>query len=164
MVVQRPGACGSDFDMRERLLDLEEPTGGHDELGGGCHRGGGGDVGDVVLVSRLAAALLTDEPRALKAIRAALAVAREGTRAQHGRGLVMVDSDATIVIACSEKEQTTPTWRKTFGFRPITGWADTGGEAAGDRAAGRERSDISRRLGLAQLLVEPRSPGATAVS
>jgi hypothetical protein len=30
-----------------------------------------------------------------------------------------VDLDATIVTAYSEKEQASPTWKKTFGFHPV---------------------------------------------
>ena len=41
-----------------------------------------------------------------------------------GGALVTVDLDATIVIAHSEKEQAAPTWKKTFGFHPMTAWAD----------------------------------------
>ena len=37
-----------------------------------------------------------------------------------------VDIDATIVTACSEKEQAAPTWKKTFGFHPLGVFADHG--------------------------------------
>src|SRR5262249_38338521 len=70
-------------------------------------------------VSRLIAALAADAPRALKAIRAARATARERVWALAGEnapgadgGLVTIDLDATIVIAHSEKEQAAPTWKK----------------------------------------------------
>lgn len=37
---------------------------------------------------------------------------------------VVLDVDATIVIAHSEKEQATPTFKKTFGYHPIGVWCD----------------------------------------
>ena len=36
----------------------------------------------------------------------------------------MLDVDATVVIAHSEKEQATPTFKKTFGYHPIGVWCD----------------------------------------
>ena len=49
-------------------------------------------------------------------------------------GLVTVDLDATIVIARSEKEQAAPTW-KTFGFHPMTAFADHGASGNGEPLA-----------------------------
>jgi hypothetical protein len=37
---------------------------------------------------------------------------------------VVLDVDATIVIAHSEKEQASPTFKKTFGFHPLGVWCD----------------------------------------
>jgi hypothetical protein len=48
---------------------------------------------------------------------------------------VVVDLDATIVIAHSEKEQAAPTWKKTFGFHPMTAWADHGAAGNGEPLA-----------------------------
>ena len=42
---------------------------------------------------------------------------------------VVIRLDATIVIAHSEKEQATRTWKKTFGHHPLTAWCDNTGEA-----------------------------------
>ena len=85
------------------------------------------------VVSRLVAALAADGPRALKAIWVAQAAARERAWALAGDaapradgGPVTIDLDATIVIAHSEEEQAAPTWKKTFGFQPMTAWADHG--------------------------------------
>ena len=75
-----------------------------------------GPVASDPVVSRLVAALASDLPRALKAIRAPRAAARERARERAwalagdaapgaGGGLVTVDLDATIVIAHSEKQQ-----------------------------------------------------------
>ena len=41
-----------------------------------------------------------------------------------GADLVVLDVDATIVIAHSEKEQATRTFKKTFGYHPIGVWCD----------------------------------------
>lgn len=76
--------------------------------------------------------------RALKAIRAARATARERAWALAGDAtpgtggqLVPIDVDATVVIAHSEKERAAPTWKKTFGFHPMTAWADHGAAGVG---------------------------------
>ena len=94
-----------------------------------------GPVASDPVVSRLVAALAGDLPRSVKAIRAARAAARERAWALAGAaapgadgGLVTVDLDATIVIAHSEKEQAAATWKKTFGFHPMTAWADHGAD------------------------------------
>lgn len=42
--------------------------------------------------------------------------------------VIVLDVDATIVIAHSEKDQATPTFKKTFGFHPIGVWCDNTGE------------------------------------
>lgn len=81
---------------------------------------------------------------ALARIRAARAAARELAWAQHaetrgafpqaqaaGRpipGLVL-DIDATIVLCHSEKQDATPTWKKTFGYHPLLCFLDNTGEA-----------------------------------
>jgi hypothetical protein len=101
-----------------------------------------GPVASDPVVSRLIAALAADAPRALKAIRAARAAARERAWALAGPsapgaggGLIVLDVDATIVTACSEKEQAAPTWKKTFGFHPLTVFADHGREGSGEPLA-----------------------------
>ena len=82
-----------------------------------------GPVASDPVVSRLITQLAADAPRALKAIRAARAAARAqawalagGTAPGTDGALVTVDIDATVVTACSEKDQATPTWKKTFGL------------------------------------------------
>jgi hypothetical protein len=101
-----------------------------------------GPVASDPVVSRLVSALAADLPQALKAVRAARAAARERAWALAGDaapgadgGLVTVDLDATIVIAHSEKEQAAPTWKKTFGFHPMTAWADHGETGNGEPLA-----------------------------
>lgn len=41
---------------------------------------------------------------------------------------VVLDVDATIVIAHSDKEQASPTFKQTFGFHPLGVWCDNTGE------------------------------------
>ena len=76
-----------------------------------------GPVASDPVVSRLISQLAGDLPRALKAIRSARAAARERAWALAGDaapgadgGPVVIDLDATIVIAHSEKQQAAPTW------------------------------------------------------
>jgi DDE family transposase len=101
-----------------------------------------GPVASDPVVSRLISRLAADAPRALKAIRAARAAARDrawqlaGEAAPGGDGgLVTIDIDATIVTSCSEKDQAAPTWKKTFGFHPMTVFADHGPGGSGEPLA-----------------------------
>jgi hypothetical protein len=101
-----------------------------------------GPVASDPVVSRLVKTLAADEPAALAAIRAARATARERAWALAGDaapggdgGPVIIDLDATIVIAHSEKEQACPTWKKTFGHHPMTAWADHGQDGNGEPLA-----------------------------
>ena len=128
-----------------------------------------GPVASDPVISRLVSQLAADAPRALTAIRAARAAAREqawdlaGQAAPGADGeLITVDIDATIVIAHSEKEQAAPTWKKTFGFHPLTAFADHGPDGGGEPLAimlrpGNAGSNTAAdhiqvtRLGLAQL-------------
>jgi hypothetical protein len=100
-----------------------------------------GPVASDPVVSRLVTVLAADLPRSLRAVRSARAAARErawalaGNAAPGAGGLVTVDLDATIVIAHSDKEQAAPTWKKTFGFHPMTAWADHGADGNGEPLA-----------------------------
>jgi Transposase DDE domain group 1 len=101
-----------------------------------------GPVASDPVVSRLVSVLAAEGPRALKAIRAARSAARERAWDLAGEnapgadgGLVTVDLDATVVIAHSDKEQAAPTWKKTFGFHPMTVWADHGPGGNGEPLA-----------------------------
>jgi hypothetical protein len=101
-----------------------------------------GPVASDPVISRLVAALAADAPRALKAIRAARAAARErawalaGDNAPGADGtLIPVDLDATIVTAHSEKGKASPTWKKTFGFHPLAAFADHGAARSGESLA-----------------------------
>jgi Transposase DDE domain group 1 len=101
-----------------------------------------GPVASDPVVSRLLSRLADDLPAALKAIRVARAAARQRAWALAGRtapgaggGLIPLDVDATIVAACSEKEQAAPTWKKTFGFHPLAVFADHGPDGSGEPLA-----------------------------
>ncbi|MGH7745724.1 MAG: transposase [Candidatus Dormibacteria bacterium] len=101
-------------------------------IGGGCLAGVAalraepqlfGPVASDPVVSRLVSRLAADAPRALAALRSARAAARQRAWELAGDaapgadgGLITVDIDATIVTACSEKDQAAPTWKKTFGL------------------------------------------------
>jgi hypothetical protein len=101
-----------------------------------------GPVASDPVVSRLVARLAGDAPRALTALRGARAAAR--TRAWDlagdaapgaDGGLVIIDIDATIVTACSDKEQAAATWKKTYGHHPLTAFADHGAAGTGEALA-----------------------------
>jgi DDE family transposase len=47
---------------------------------------------------------------------------------QRGADVLVIDLDATVVIAHSEKEQATPTFKKTFGFHPMLAFCGNTGE------------------------------------
>jgi DDE family transposase len=101
-----------------------------------------GPVASDPTVSRLVKVLAEAGPRALRAIRTARATARRwawelaGEDAPGAGGeLIPVDLDATIVIAHSEKESAAPTWKKSFGFHPMTAFIDHGGSGTGEAAA-----------------------------
>ncbi|GIH52330.1 Transposase DDE domain group 1 [Microbispora rosea] len=101
-----------------------------------------GPIASDPTVSRLIDRLAADPARALKAIRAARAIARErawmlaGTHAPGADNeLIPIDIDATIVIAHSDKDQAAPTWKKTFGFHPMTVFADHGPAGGGEPLA-----------------------------
>ncbi|WP_268778006.1 IS1380 family transposase [Sphaerimonospora mesophila] len=101
-----------------------------------------GPIASDPTVSRPIDRLAADPVRALKAIRVARTAARQrawtpaGTHAPGADGeLIPIDIDATIVIAHSDKQQAAPTWKKTFGFHPMTVFADHGPAGGGEPLA-----------------------------
>lgn len=96
-------------------------------------------------VSRVIAALAADAPATLRAINTARATARSaawalaGDRApDHARDAkapLVIDLDATLVTAHSEKEQAAPTLKRGFGFHPLRAFLDHGGEGTGEPLA-----------------------------
>jgi hypothetical protein len=93
-------------------------------------------------VSRLIATLAGDADRACAAIDAARAAARKVVWSRAGaaapdhdadhRRPVVVDIDATLVTAHSEKEAAAPTFKRGFGHHPLTAFVDHGGEGTGE--------------------------------
>ena len=89
------------------------------------------------------------DDRVLARVAAARARARELVWAQHaethGRAFppasvagrevdaLVIDLDATIVVAHSEKERAAPTFKKTFGYHPMLAFCDNTGEFLGAR-------------------------------
>jgi len=99
-----------------------------------------GPVASEATVSRLMDTVAGDVDAAVAAIRAVRAAARaaaRGFRSPVGdRGPMIVDLDATIVVAHSEKEGATPTFKRTFGFHPLLAFVDHGAEGTGEPLAG----------------------------
>jgi len=166
-------------DPGKTVLDLAVAV----ALGGDCLADAGvlraepelfGPVASDPVISRLVTRLAADAPAALKAIRAARAAARQrawtlaGSQAPGtGGGQIVMDIDATIVTACSDKEQAAPTWKKTYGFHPLTVFADHGSDGTGEplaimlrpgNAGSNTASDhiTSAKLALAQLPAQAR--------
>jgi len=98
-----------------------------------------GPVASDPTVSRLIARLAKDADTALAAITGARASARErvwdvaGAPVQDGK--VVIDLDATLLDAHSEKERASRTWKKGFGFHPLLGFVDHGTGGAGEPVA-----------------------------
>lgn len=101
-----------------------------------------GPVASDPTVSRLIDTLAAAGPKALSAIRAARAEARErvwklaGTAAPDAAGHVIVDLDGVLVLAHSEKQDATATWKKTFGHHPLMAFVDHGSGGSGEPVAG----------------------------
>ena len=93
-------------------------------------------------VSRTIDALAADAPAALKAIDAARATARAAVWALAGKDApdhdidaarpLVIDIDATLVTAQSEKESAAPTFKRGFGFHPLWAFVDHGPEGSGE--------------------------------
>ncbi|MDT0264557.1 IS1380 family transposase, partial [Jatrophihabitans lederbergiae] len=101
-----------------------------------------GQVASDPTVSRLVDALAADADRALRAIDATRAAARARVWAaagehapDHAAGVdspVVIDIDATLITAHSEKENAAPTFKKGFGFHPLLVFADHGQGGTGE--------------------------------
>ena len=96
-------------------------------------------------VSRCIDALAADAPAALAAINAARAAARARAWALAGDNApdhaadasspLVIDVDATLVGAHSEKESAAPTFKRGFGFHPLWAFCDHGAEGTGEPLA-----------------------------
>jgi hypothetical protein len=98
-----------------------------------------GAVASDPTVSRLIDTLAGDAEEAVAAIRRARAAARAVAWEHHSpvsaTGRVVVDLDATIVLAHSEKEGATPTFKRSFGFHPLLAFVDHGSDGTGEPLA-----------------------------
>jgi hypothetical protein len=100
-----------------------------------------GAVASDPTVSRLIDALASAGPKALAAIRSARAQVREqvwklaGATAPDMGGQVIVDIDGVLVLAHSEKQDATATWKKTFGHHPLVAFVDHGQAGSGEPVA-----------------------------
>src|SRR4051812_25847275 len=107
-----------------------------------CAPGVFGRVASDPTVSRTIDALAADPAAALAAIDAARASARArawelaGAHAPDhsidARRPLVIDVDATLVTAHSEKEQAAPTFKKGYGFHPLWAFADHGQDGTGE--------------------------------
>lgn len=96
-------------------------------------------------VSRLITALAEDPRKAVTAIRAARAAARAAAwecAGDHGpdHGVdaddpLIIDLDATLVTAHSDKERAAPNFKQGFGFHPLGAWVDHGADGTGEPLA-----------------------------
>jgi Transposase DDE domain group 1 len=101
-----------------------------------------GAVASDPTVSRTIDALAADPKRALAAIEAARSAARArvwmlaGEHApDHGIAAdqpLLIDTDATLVTAHSDKEQAAPTFKRGFGFHPLWAFVDHGADGTGE--------------------------------
>jgi len=101
-----------------------------------------GRVASDPTVSRTIDALADDAPRALKAIDTARAAAR--ARAWSLAGVhapdhdtdaerpLIVDTDATLITAHSDKEHAAPTFKRGYGFHPLWAFVDHGADGTGE--------------------------------
>jgi hypothetical protein len=104
-----------------------------------------GSVASDPTVSRLIDTLAADAPAALAAIASARAAARRRGWALAGEQApdhdanasrpVVIDVDATLVTAHSEKECAAPTFKRGFGFHPLWAFLDHGPEGTGEPLA-----------------------------
>ena len=104
-----------------------------------------GRVASDPTVSRAVDALAADAPAALKAIDRARATARAqawGLAGRHApdhavtaKAPIVIDLDATLITAHSDKEKAARTWKKGYGFHPLCAFLDHGAEGTGEPLA-----------------------------
>lgn len=104
-----------------------------------------GSVASDPTVSRVIATLAADAPAALKAIESARASAREAAWAlagQHApnhaldvKNPLVIDLDATLVTAHSEKELAAGNYKRGYGFHPLCAFLDHGAAGTGEPLA-----------------------------
>jgi len=101
-----------------------------------------GEVASDPTVSRLFTALANDVDAAVTAIRRVRADARAavwglqrpltGSAGTRDGGQVIIDIDATLVTAYSDKEGAEPTFKRGFGFAPMCAFVDHGEHGTGE--------------------------------
>ncbi|BDB61754.1 IS1380 family transposase [Rhodococcus sp. RDE2] len=104
-----------------------------------------GQVASDPTVSRLIGVLAADADTALAAIGRARATARTHAWTAAGTSApdhaidehhpLVLDIDATLVTAHSEKEQAAPTFKRGFGFHPLCAFVDHGADGTGEPVA-----------------------------
>jgi hypothetical protein len=104
-----------------------------------------GSVASDPTVSRVIARLAADVDKVLAAINTARATARARVWAaagpnapDHGRDVahpLVIDVDATLVTAHSEKEKAAATFKRGFGFHPLCAFVDHGTQGTGEPVA-----------------------------
>jgi hypothetical protein len=100
-----------------------------------------GSVASDPTVSRLVDALAASGPKALAAIRSARSQVRRrvwelaGENSPAASGSVIVAIDGVLVLAHSEKQDATATWKKTFGHHPFVAFVDHGHTGSGEPVA-----------------------------
>ncbi|GAB2966891.1 IS1380 family transposase [Streptomyces heilongjiangensis] len=162
LLVETVRKAGLDTAISAALTPWRKPRAVHDPgkilldvalavaLGGDCLADVGmlraepavfGPVASGPTVSRLIDTLAASGDRALQAIRAARAEARERVwrladrEAPDADGTVTVDLDGVLVIAHSDKEDAAPTWKRTWGHHPLMGFVDHGPGGTGEPVA-----------------------------
>jgi hypothetical protein len=98
-----------------------------------------GAVASDPTVSRLITTLAGDADQALTAINTARGAARKQVWQHAGAptqdGQLVMDMDASLITAHSDKEDATRTWKRTFGFHPLLAFADHGTGGGGEPLA-----------------------------
>ncbi|MGA5437893.1 IS1380 family transposase [Streptomyces cellulosae] len=162
LLVETVRKAGLDTAISAALTPWRKPRAVHDPgkilldvalaaaLGGDCLADVGmlraepavfGPVASDPTVSRLIDTLAASGDRALQAIRAARAEARERVwrladrDAPDADGTVTVDLDGVLVIAHFDKEDAAPTWKRTWGHHPLLGFVDHGPGGTGEPVA-----------------------------
>lgn len=59
-----------------------------------------------------------------------------GPDAAHAGWQVIVDLDGVLVLAHSDKQDATRTWKKTYGHHPLVAFVDHGAAGGGEPVAG----------------------------
>lgn len=161
LLTQTARVCGLDRHLSAELRSWRGPGAVHDPakvlldlaitlaLGGDCAADIAvlraqpevfGLVASDPTVSRAIDTLAQADTVVLSAIRAARAAARAWVWQRAGaptqNGWIVLDPDATILIAHSEKQDATKTWKKTFGFHPLLVFCDHGENGTGEPVAG----------------------------